>query len=544
MRAVNRTPSSTLPRVCLVIVLMLCGRAVQAQKAVRQVEIQSSWGGLGTPQNATVVILRKDQTFLSGDKKVAPALVQALVTALAAPLVAEPTAENLGVTPAWLQANVGALHPRARTRATKTTAGQQRFFTESFTNPNLVAKVLPGLFRYAKFDDLPSVSVDVVFEDGSRLQAESHSWYVFMLPWKVDGQSGETYNADVSLAVSALLPPKTVNKERLAGQAFLPELVDAVIGSIETEWNLLGSEERTGDALNKLRTVYQVTAAEITPYHHPEYGTATHKGEPEEMNLHVTARRPALPAGVTDAVVLRYANGTVEGVDRFLESAAKYEDRALSVPWLGDYIREHPWMSVRISYVHDRSFGDKAMRSFTADMKALGREDLMEKVRAQQADISLLLVGNTYSESYWLVFPDRHMMLWRYGGPSGLLKWTPKDFGRGQCGGYGSISGGCSGREVTPDGALTAVGVPRDQRCMAEQRVAKDGKRTGDDLFPVMDRGRGGFIDRTGKVVIPLCFEKVGDFSEGLARFERDGNWGYIDRTGKYVWTPTFLYID
>jgi hypothetical protein len=36
----------------------------------------------------------------------------------------------------------------------------------------------------------------------------------------------------------------------------------------------------------------------------------------------------------------------------------------------------------------------------------------------------------------------------------------------------------------------------------------------------------------------------VGDFSEGLARFERDGNWGYIDRTGKYVWTPTFLYID
>lgn len=108
-----------------------------------------------------------------------------------------------------------------------------------------------------------------------------------------------------------------------------------------------------------------------------------------------------------------------------------------------------------------------AMRTFSEDMKARGREDRVEPVGVQQPQITLLIVGNTYSESYWLLFPDKHMMLWRYGGPSGLLKWTASDFPPGLCGTYQSNDGGCSGREVTSDGTLVAEHVPRDQKCMA-----------------------------------------------------------------------------
>jgi hypothetical protein len=68
---------------------------------------------------------------------------------------------------------------------------------------------------------------------------------------------------------------------------------------------------------------------------------------------------------------------------------------------------------VRISYIHDKSFGDNAMGAFAADMKLLGREDLIEQVKSQQADIALLLINDTSMESYWLLFPDKHMMLWR-----------------------------------------------------------------------------------------------------------------------------------
>lgn len=59
-----------------------------------------------------------------------------------------------------------------------------------------------------------------------------------------------------------------------------------------------------------------------------------------------------------------------------------------------------------------------------------------------------------------------------------------------------------------------------------------------------MEHDHGGFIDRTGAVVVPLCFEVVGDFSEGLARFERDGRWGYIDSSANIVIQPIFPWAE
>ena len=42
-----------------------------------------------------------------------------------------------------------------------------------------------------------------------------------------------------------------------------------------------------------------------------------------------------------------------------------------------------------------------------------------------------------------------------------------------------------------------------------------------------------GFIDRSGKVVIPCEYEDAGNFSEGFAPVKKDGKWGYISRTGE-----------
>ena len=291
------------------------------------------------------------------------------------------------------------------------------------------------------------------------------------------GLKTDTYNAAISRAVSALLAADSVNKERLAGDGLAEQLTDSVMRLIEREWTLLGSDERAGEALKKLRTAYEVVTAELTPYHHPEYGTATYKGEPEEMNLHASMRKDTFPPNVTYALVLRYANGKVEGVDDFLQSADKYEKLALSVPWLNKYIDDNPRVAFRISYVHNQSLGDKAMRVFTADMKLRGREDLIEQVKTQQADIVLLIVGNTYSESYWLLFPDKRMMLWRCGGASGLLKWTRNEFGKGQCSEYENNYGGCSAREVTPDGTLATAPVPQDQVCRGKSQSAPNWSR-------------------------------------------------------------------
>jgi hypothetical protein len=55
-------------------------------------------------------------------------------------------------------------------------------------------------------------------------------------------------------------------------------------------------------------------------------------------------------------------------------------------------------------------------------------------------------------------------------------------------------------------------------------------------LFPFERDGKVGFIDNTGRIVIPPAIEAridgVGDFAEGLARIESQG---YIDETGAWV---------
>ena len=516
--------------------------SAQPDRAIRQITIRSGWGGLGTSQTFNIEIVRSSEGFRSDGTAVSPALVSALVSALEASRMAKPDMSNLGITQAWLKSQVLRQTPRSFSQATNTTPGQKALFEASFTDPGLVSKAFPNLWSYSKFDDYPGAQVEVDFQDGSKLRASTHSYYVFMIPWQIGGQQGVTFNADISRAVSALMPAGAVNKDRLAGAGLAKQLTDAVINSIETEWNLKGADEMVGGALAQLRQKYQIVDTEITPYHHPEYGTATYKGE---ENLHALLHRAGFPPNVSDAVVLRDNKGKVEGLDKFLTSAPEYENLALSVPWLSQYIHDHPKVLFRVSYVHTASFGDKAMSTFTKDMRLRGRQDLIEKVKAQQEKIALLIVGTTYSESYWLVFPDKHLLLWRYGGPSGLLKWNTEDFREGECADYRVNNGGCPGREITPDGELIPEGTPRDLACLDAWRKEHLISSTPPEaLFEVEEHGRAGFIDRTGNIAIPLCFEGIQAFSEGLAAFTRDGRWGYIDRTGKIVIQPTFPWAE
>jgi hypothetical protein len=46
---------------------------------------------------------------------------------------------------------------------------------------------------------------------------------------------------------------------------------------------------------------------------------------------------------------------------------------------------------------------------------------------------------------------------------------------------------------------------------------------------------RWGYIDKTGKFVIPAQFSRAGKSSEGLAYVNAEGFLGFIDQTGKLV---------
>lgn len=54
---------------------------------------------------------------------------------------------------------------------------------------------------------------------------------------------------------------------------------------------------------------------------------------------------------------------------------------------------------------------------------------------------------------------------------------------------------------------------------------------------------KSGFISKQGKVVIPLVYRDLNDFSEGLAAFRSEGLWGFINVKGDTAISPRFSYV-
>ena len=59
--------------------------------------------------------------------------------------------------------------------------------------------------------------------------------------------------------------------------------------------------------------------------------------------------------------------------------------------------------------------------------------------------------------------------------------------------------------------------------------------KTSNDLLVYDFRGKYGYVDRKGNVVIEPQFDNAKSFSEGLAWAEKVGKTGYIDHSGAYV---------
>jgi hypothetical protein len=65
----------------------------------------------------------------------------------------------------------------------------------------------------------------------------------------------------------------------------------------------------------------------------------------------------------------------------------------------------------------------------------------------------------------------------------------------------------------------------------------------GPQLYPVTVAGGAmGYVDKTGKMILPAQYAEAAPFSEGLAavRLQAFGLWGYIDRSGKTIIEPQF----
>jgi len=421
--------------------------ALAQSRSVKQIVIVSGGGGEG--ESGEFVITHKAGAYLADGVQVPDELIANLLSAIGAPVVTEPNLANLGITQEWLAANAEkGIKEYAVEYFSLAAPNQQALYFSSFKDPKLIERVLPDIFDSRHSDDYPIVEVEITETNGRVIKVSSEAQPVFMVPWVISrsGKKLKTYNADIGRAVANLMPDKFANKGRLAGNGLLYELALAVMYEIKDRWELLNVENKAKPYLDQLRERFIVTTAEINDYHNVDYGKEWVNGAPTETNLHVTLRRRDFPKNFSISVVLPFRDGKVENVDGFLNSIELYKGLALSVDWLNDYLTNHPDVQVELRFVKDRSFSEKAMKSFAEDM---GRNQLLvNEVMVAPKEICLLLVGRQYYGAHWLILPDKRMVIWSYRGHDALLKWKSDDFTSWEC----DYQRNCIGAVILPDG--------------------------------------------------------------------------------------------
>lgn len=60
------------------------------------------------------------------------------------------------------------------------------------------------------------------------------------------------------------------------------------------------------------------------------------------------------------------------------------------------------------------------------------------------------------------------------------------------------------------------------------------------ELYPIVENGLWGYIDKSGKVIIKPRFRSAGEFAEGFAPVRLNGTYGYIDNSGGFVIQPKY----
>jgi hypothetical protein len=449
-------------KLCAISMILVCWLAAVAQDAkpahhqdsVKQIVIESRWRGMGEPADSRLVVQSRNGSLYLEEKQIELGKIDDLLAALRASALPTPQVTNLGITADWLRQNVKAVPKQGEAAKYYEGAPNQRaLYENTFSDLGTIQKLLPSLFGFWKSDDYPELMLTVTFADGRQWTAISDSYFSLMLPWTVDlnGQKRKTYNADISRALGSLMPDGSLNLDRLNDAELKVGLSDEVMQHIQDQWNILGVENRAADSFAKLRRGYQIDHVKISAYRGLDFGYIGNEAGPHEENLQATLRKPSLPSNVAEDVVLLYHEGVVKGAENFADRIAPYEALALSVPWLNQYLAEHPQQLLYIRFVHNRSFSEKAMQNFKADMKELGKEFLADEVTLVQDKAALVFLD--YG-SDWIILPDKRMILWRHYLPAGFLKWQAADFRFKRCADYNSNNGGCVGAVISAEGVL------------------------------------------------------------------------------------------
>lgn len=400
--------------------LCYCGifSAFGQQRQIDGIDITSTWGGLGQPQKSQLAVVRRGSKYISNGKKIDPAKIDALLKALEEPTISKPSLDNLGITETTLRKNAQiCVETCINGYIARANPDQKQLFISKYTDTMLVEEQVEGMFNGGWTDDYPFFEMRIRLNDGGEVEVSSDSQSLFMIPWKIDDKSSirKTFNSHISAAILSIISPKFTNGRRMVGEGLYEDLARSIMRFIEPEWKRLDVLAQVKDAVNIFEKEYEIVSMEINSNHDSDFGTPWNTGEPIEKNLHIVLRTVGFPKGFAIKLILPVVNGKVQNIEIFQYSISSYLDLVNSVPWIKHFV-DNSEKSVWLRFVKYRSFSQKGMRSFAADMKALGKADLAAEVEKVQDKVVVLSLGGglEYYQSFWLILPDGRSVVWRH----------------------------------------------------------------------------------------------------------------------------------
>jgi hypothetical protein len=226
----------------------------------------------------------------------------------------------------------------------------------------------------------------------------------------------------------------------------MDQIVFEMDGSIKQRWQQIGSEDKAGDALARLREQYTIRRSEVSVLNDLHFGALPAGEEVLEADV----RLASYPKNLVVATVFPLEDGKAVGLNNFLREGEQYERIVLDNPWIMASLRKYHDRGAWLIYVKDSSMSEKAMRIFAADMHALGRDDLAQEVSAHRLEVAVL----SYFDDVLIVFPDHHAIIWRWDTKYNLFEWPNSAIKTERCTEYNTLDQECSAAVVGSDGEL------------------------------------------------------------------------------------------
>ena len=392
----------------LALGLLFAGLA-RAQSVDIRVE-NNYWNAFQPPVKSELKIQGKDGKYTADGKSVDSGAMLAFIKSLDEPAIKEISLENLGLTQEWINANAqAAFKEYFKDRASDVSPVQKDLFERSFRDLRFMRNVVQAYYGSFWTDDYPKIYL-TMHVNSRTIQLSSTNQHQFMIPWTIieNGEARESFNANISHALAAILPERAVHKSRLDGKNLRYALSEHLYWTLRDEWAILTTEAKMPEDIQKIRKKYNVEKSDVGCI-------ASIDVEGACPSWNATLRSPDLPANYAIGVSLPYEKGHVLNLTLFEEKISVYSQVALSVPWFRRYLEGHPDAEAQIRFVLDRSLSARAAHELLDDLRKHGKNELAKLVETNAPKAVFVEVSDEkHNWSRWVIFPDGDMLLWHF----------------------------------------------------------------------------------------------------------------------------------